>query len=445
MTRILFDAFHHMMPGHRIGRNIVVGGYQVNFGRYTPGDCFHPNGLSFLHADLAADYDLRLLTAPYSELSLFDADILFVANPDYPLYERASPYRWTPLDVDALLAFVQRGGGVLLLVNSFLSRPDYWEENFDHERVNLLFDRLGVRWDHNFMSDDATIETARCGELNIGYGQGGRVFGSTLPAGIEPLLTHEGDVYGFQTAIGAGLLMVIGDAGLASNGLVCFPGFDNAVFMRETFARLKPPWTRGAPGAWDFARFGHISAAPSQNGLHEDIIRNLRPQAQWIEDHHYRHLAWDRSTLEGAHEQVWQHLPMPAAVLHDAMEVSFKGNWLRLDNDEAGPQLEMNLSINTARQPDATDIHVIGRTRSGDLTWADLCDDIEPLRRAGEIDQVHTVFEMKLVLDADGRERSARWSQGQILYARNPTAGHYGYEIILNSASGVIAPRASQP
>src|SRR5687767_9163828 len=112
MTRVLFDAFHHMMPGHRIGRNIVVGGYQVNFGRYTPGDCFHPNGLAFLHADLAAEYDIRLLTAPYSELSLFDADILFIANPDYPLYEKASPHRWTPRDVEALLSFAQRGGGV---------------------------------------------------------------------------------------------------------------------------------------------------------------------------------------------------------------------------------------------------------------------------------------------------------------------------------------------
>lgn len=30
MIRILFDAFHHMMPGHRIGTNIVVGGYQTN-------------------------------------------------------------------------------------------------------------------------------------------------------------------------------------------------------------------------------------------------------------------------------------------------------------------------------------------------------------------------------------------------------------------------------
>lgn len=77
-----------MMPGNRIGSNIVVGGYRTNYGRYMPGDCFHPNGLSFLHADLADEYDIRLLNAPLSEASLFDADILVLPNPDYPLRGR---------------------------------------------------------------------------------------------------------------------------------------------------------------------------------------------------------------------------------------------------------------------------------------------------------------------------------------------------------------------
>src|SRR4051794_31954657 len=202
MTRVLFDAFHHMMPGHRVGRHLAVGGYRVNYGRYTPGDCFHPNGLAFLHADLAPRYDLRLLTAPYTALSLFDADILYAANPDYPLYEGASPYRWTPADVDALWAFAERGGGVLLSVNSFLSRPDFWEENFDLERVGLLFDRLGLRWDANYMSDDDNIETARCGPHRVGYGQGGRVAGRALPEGVEPLLTRDENIYGFRARIG---------------------------------------------------------------------------------------------------------------------------------------------------------------------------------------------------------------------------------------------------
>src|SRR5688500_18425252 len=130
-TRVLLDLFHHMPPGHRIGADIAVGGYQTNVGRYTPGDVYHPNGLAALETDLAAQgCEVRVLIEPFSDAALFDADILIAANPDYPLYDGSSPHRWTPRDVDALLAFARRGGGVLLLVNSFLSRPDFWEENF---------------------------------------------------------------------------------------------------------------------------------------------------------------------------------------------------------------------------------------------------------------------------------------------------------------------------
>ncbi len=177
MVHVLYDAFFHMMPGHRVGKHIVVGGYRLSFGRYTPGDCFHPNGLSFLQAELAGEFEFRLLNAPYRTASLFDADILFIPAPDYPFYEGTSPYRWTPEDVEAVLEFLDRGGGVILLVNSFLSRPDFWEENFDLERVSGLFERLGVKWDPNYMSDEMKIERAQAGPFSVGYGQGGRVLG----------------------------------------------------------------------------------------------------------------------------------------------------------------------------------------------------------------------------------------------------------------------------
>src|SRR5688500_14047311 len=105
MAHILLDAFHHMPPGHRVGPHIVVGGYQTNYGRYFPGDLYHPNGLCALEADLAPDHPVRLLNEPFTDASLFDADVLLALNPDYPLYEGSSPHRWTPDDVDALLRF----------------------------------------------------------------------------------------------------------------------------------------------------------------------------------------------------------------------------------------------------------------------------------------------------------------------------------------------------
>ena len=441
-TRVLLDAFHHMMPGHRIGSNIVVGGYQTNYGRYTPGDCYHPNGIAWLQADLAAQYDFQLLNAPYSEMSLFDADILFAANPDYPLYPGASPYRWTPQDVDALLAFAHRGGGVLLLVNSFLSRPDYWEENFDIERVSLLFDRLGLRWDPNYMSDDQTIELAHAGDFKIGYGQGGRVWEGALPPGATPLITKGDYVYGFEMAIGSGKLVVLGDAGMVSNGLVCFPGFDNAVFVQDVLAKLTPRWCQGTTPSWDIYCFGHVSAAPSAGGLNEALLRSLRPDAQWMEDHHYRHLSWNHKSL--AEEQTaWAQLPVAIEKLRDATEIPAPLNWARLDSDDAGPEVEVNLTISTLKREGATELHLIGRVESTRLSWGDLCSDAGQMKVAGEIEKAHLVFEMKLVLDDQNHARCARWSQGQIIYARSHNAVHYGYEIILNSQSGAIVPRAS--
>lgn len=442
MHRILFDAFHHMMPGHRLGKHIAVGGYRTNYGRYTPGDCFHPNGLAFLHADLATAYDLRLLTAPYSALSLFDADVLYVANPDYPLYEGATPYRWTPEDVDALWAFAERGGGVLLSVNSFLSRPDFWEENFDHERVSLLFDRLGLRWDANYMSDDNTIEVGRSGDFRVGYGQGGRVVGESLPPGIQPLIVRDEHIYGFQTRIGKGKLAVLGDAGLASNGLVCFPGFDNAAFLKSLFADLAPRWHEGASRQWDLLRFGHISAAPGKKGLTDSVLRAMRPQAAWTEDHHYRHLTWDGANRQGQGEAVWNELPIPLSAIHKDGPMPVKLNWLRLDGNRPGPECPVMLTTRGSRGTELTDWHLIGRAVADNLDWAALFEDIGHAKPLGKVDKVHMVFEMHLVTDRQGRPRSAKWSQGQIIYARSQDAVHYGWEIMLTSSSGVIAPRA---
>jgi len=46
-------------------------------------------------------------------------------------------------------------------------------------------------------------------------------------------LTYQGNTYGFETNVGKGKLVVLGDAGMISNGLLCFPGFDNEAFTME--------------------------------------------------------------------------------------------------------------------------------------------------------------------------------------------------------------------
>ncbi|MFA6111710.1 MAG: hypothetical protein WDA75_23360, partial [Candidatus Latescibacterota bacterium] len=424
-------------------------GYVANHGRYTPGDVYHPNGLAMLEADLAVEHELRLLNEPLSPASLFDADLLLAVNPDYPLYEGASPYRWTPEDVDAILAFLDRGGGVLLMVNSFLSRPDFWEENFDLERVSLLFDRLGIRWDPNYMSSDDRIEPARSGGdpglegFTVGYGQGGRVLGDRLPSGFEPLLTYQGMIYGFTGKVGSGRLAVMGDTGLISNGLLCFPGFDNAAFLGRLFPLLCPTWGDGAADRWDLRRYGHLSGCPSTQSLTEEALRNLRPQATWMVDHHYRHLYWDQEERKDAGAEVWQAVPVEIAALADANRATVPLRWLRLDSDDPGAEVDLELSVRTRQSHQGADLHAIGRVCGQDLPWAAVSRNPEALAVAGQLEQVHLVFQLDAVLDQDGRPRAARWRIGQIAYARDARAAHYGWTILLSSASGAIAPRAS--
>lgn len=442
MIRVLLDAFYHATPGTRLGEDIVVGGYAVNIGRYAPSDCFHPNGTMHIVAELADEYDFRLLSAPYSDLSLQDADILVAANPDYPTYSGASPNRWTPEAVDALIRFLERGGGVLLLVNSFLSRPDYWEENFDIERVSILFDRLGIKWDPNFMSDDNIIEPATDGKFIVGYGQGGRVLNGALPEGITPLLTYNDSVYGFSAGVGKGKLVVLGDAGMISNGLACFPGFQNTEFLSDIFAMLKPSWVTDAAPRWDLKRFGHLGCAPSKTGLTEELFHSLRPNANLMAEHHYRNLVWNDEIAADLDGRVWNRLPINIGDLGQGQQLNAKINWLSIDGKVTGPGLCLNTRIQKVAGEDYIEIAALGRSQTSDLTWADLCESPEIIRAAGEIVRTHIVFQLKAVLDRDGNPRSASWNIGQIIYAHSPNALHYGYEILLSSDNGIIAPRS---
>jgi hypothetical protein len=443
MPTVLFDAFHHMPSGHKIGPHITVGGYVTNVGRYFPGDVYHPNGLAGLVADLAySGYELRTLHEPLTDGSLAQADILLLPNPDYPLYEGSSPFRWTPDDVEAVWRFLQRGGGVLLLVNSFLSRPDFWEENFDYERISPLFDKLGVRWDPNYMSDAHAIERAESGDLIVGYGQGGRLIGDRLPQGFEPLLTFKGNTYGFVGRVGDGTLAVIGDTGLISNGLLVFPGFENAKFLERLFKRLRPSWCDRPSGKWSLRRFAHLSSAPTETGgMSEKTMRSLRPQAEWMVDHHYRHLYWDLEHLPSGGDEVWSRCPVRLDA-SAAKAQAVKLRWLTLDSDRPGAEFEVKVAALPAAGNDGTDIRLYGRHVAESLPWSAIAERPETFAGLGTPERVHCIFELQGKVGPDGRPRWARWRQGQTLYARSPGKERYGYEVILSSQSGSIGPSA---
>jgi hypothetical protein len=444
MQRIVLDAFFHMMPGHRLSRNIFTGGYRTNYGRYSPDDVYHPNGASMLYSDLQRDFDLRLLHQPYSEMTLADADILVIPNPDYPLYEGASPYRIDAPDIVALVNFLQRGGSVILMINSFLSKSDFWEENFDLERIAPLLDRLGLRWDHNFMSDDDSILPARHGDLTVGYGQGGRVWEGKLPPGAEPLLTFKGEIFGFTLRLGRGKLAVVGDSGLVSNGLYHFPGFQNAAFLAKLFGEMSPAWGTGPATAFERFGFGHVSAATSEQGITDRLFRTLRPRGRFEIDHHYRHSTHEDPSVRVEASEAVAALPINLAVLAGRKSVSARLPFVNVQEGLPTATFEASLNVSARSSGIGTDYVIAGSQVSDTSSWSDIGADPAVFGAIGELVRVNTIVQILAGTTPDGALRYFTLKQGQTLYDRNTRNPHYGFDILLASRNLVLAPTINQ-
>jgi hypothetical protein len=387
--------------------------------------------------------DFKFSTAPLSELSLAEADILLMSNPDYPLYEGAAPYRIDTPDIDALMNYLNRGGSVILTINSFLSRSDFWEENFDLERLTPLFDRLGVKWDHDFMSDDNRILPAMSDSFIVGYGQGGRVLERVLPNGATPLLTFEGDVFGFTMKVGQGKLAVLGDAGLVSNGLYHFPGFENAGFLLKLFEDMTPAWGAGPVEAFECFEFGHLSCGTSEQGITDGIFRSLRKNATYAVDHHYRHLAYEGRPETCLAAQVAASLPVK---LEDAAEkISLRSNFPFVGVSEGRGTASFDLELNVLEKKSANgaDYIISGTKVSENLDWDDIGADPEVFGHIGKLVRVNSVVQILAGTRADGSLRYYVMKQGQILYDKNSRNPHYGYDIMLGSRNLVVSPSAA--
>lgn len=437
MTKIVIDSFFHNMPGHRLSRNISVGGYVINAGRYSPYDVYHPNGISMLISDLAANYHVAYSNQPFSEMSLCDADILIVPNPDYPQYEGAAAYRLDHYDVDALMNFLNRGGSVLMLVNSFLQYSDFWEENFDYERVSPYFRRLGVRWDPDYMSDPDNILPSRSGPFCVGYGQGGRVEGE-LPADAQALLSWEGNTFGFIKRVGKGTAAVIGDSGLVSNGLYGFPMFDNRAFINDLIAKLVPAFAAERKRFEKFT-YGCLSCATHDNGIHEPLFRSLIAKAEFEVDHHYRHLVWEdeKTTVDAADVR----LPFSLEEIRHADEVTVHIPFVRAQDGHETGTLTMKLHVTKTVTGSQEEYFISGTEFTEISDWEQLGLDAAEFSRLTQLLRVNTVAQYMLGME-DGKLLWASCKQGEILYGKNAVAGHYGYDILLGSICTVYSPVA---
>jgi len=441
MAKIVVDNFFHMPPGHRVSRNIIVGGYVTNFGRYSPYDLYHPNGISMLYSDLLVENDVVFSSQPFSEVTLCGADILIIPNPDYPMYEGTSPYRIDENDRVALFNFMERGGSVLLLVNSFYPNSDFWEENFDFERINPIFEKLGLTWDMNYMSDDSRVLPSTGNNYTVGYGQGGRVKDAKLPPDAQPLLTFEGNIYGFTKTVGKGKIAVIGDAGLVSNGLYYFPGFENKDFILELIKSLTPEYCSKPRTKFKKHEYGNVSSGPNAYGFTEDLIKSLRKEATYSIDHHYRHLVWenDMGLLDAG--EVLKELPFDLEILSEKDHFIIPINLLNVCDGE--PTKTIDIEVNVTKKPltCGTEYFVTGNICLEDLDWKDAGGD-ERLTAINKLSRVSNVVQAELGVADDGSLLYASVRQGQITYARNERSKRYGYDIVLNSKCEVYSPYA---
>jgi hypothetical protein len=365
-----------------------------------------------------------------------------IPNPDYPTYEGASPYRLDEPDVDALIHFLNRGGSVILMINSFLSKSDFWEENFDLERVTSFFDRLGIKWDHNFMSDDNRILPSKSGGYTVGYGQGGRVLDAMLPNGAGPLLTFEGDVFGFQMNVGKGKLAVIGDAGLLSNGLYHFPGFENDEFLMKLFQDMSPAWYTDPEKFYEYFEFGHLSCGTSENGITDKIFKSLRQDARFEIDHHYRHLTYESKPAIIASAAAEDRLPVRLTDAAGKKAVTGRFSYVSVCSGFGAASFDLNLNISEQKSDTGTDYVITGNKVNESAEWGDIGADPAVFGKIGELARVSTVVQILAGTDSDGKLKYYTMKQGQIIYIRNRNNAHYGFDILLGSRNIVISPSA---
>jgi hypothetical protein len=328
------------------------------------------------------------------------------------------------------------------MINSFLSKSDFWEENFDFERVTPLFDKLGLRWDHNFMSDEHRILPAKSEDMTVGYGQGGRVLGAKLPDKALPLLSFEGDALGFVVKVGKGKLAVLGDAGLVSNGLYHFPGFDNARFILKLFEDMTPAWGEGPAGSFIFFEFGHLSCATSGQGISEKIFKALRPGAKFVSDHHYRHLSHENNPETISSADAVGKLPVKIENIAGKRRVTAGFSYVNISGGADTASFEMELNVSEKKSEIGADYTISGAAVNDSLKWGDIGANPAVFNEIGSLIRVNTVVQIFIGATPDGCLRYFTMRQGQTLYIKNAGNIHYGVDILLGSKNITVSPTA---
>jgi hypothetical protein len=254
------------------------------------------------------------------------------------------------------------------------------------------------------------------------------------------VLTCDGEIFGFQVKYGQGKLAVVGDAGLVSNGLYHFPGFENAAFLNKLFRDMAPAWSAAPVTTFECFEFGHVSCGTSEQGISEKLFRTLRPQARFEIDHHYRHLTFESKPSNISAGEVAARLPLKLAELAHRKTISARFPFVNVCDGRDTARFELALNVSAKASEMGVDYVISGTKVSEGVTWNDIGADPVVFGALGQLIRVNTIVQILAGTNPDGTLRYFSVKQGQILYDRNAKNTHYGFDILLGSRNVVFSP-----
>lgn len=288
LPTVLFDYYRHSEPQLPLGQHILTGGYQDNVGRYGLNDFAHSNSFDPLFQTLGNDYNLIAQRSPLSPKVLADADIVVIFTPASPKSVPDIPLI-SDHEIDALEQWVEDGGSLLLMANSY-----HTTENFEPVQFRKLFQRFGLDWvddDTRYVNLPVSKENPFFYDIDVfHYGAGCTL--SIDPASVDRvdvMLRVHGDsnapdVEGPGLVLarhGRGKVMAVGDTGSWTANL-SRPGVQNTAFIKQMFhwlapdrAVMPPTFQPGESMTYRFQATA-ITLVPTANSLNQIDQPNYR-------------------------------------------------------------------------------------------------------------------------------------------------------------------------
>jgi hypothetical protein len=357
---------------------VVTGNLANNLGRYGLDDNHHTNGYFNLQSILADQCLLQSHLQPITAECLAACDVLVIVNPDYPGYPGHTP-PYDDREIAAIHGFVARGGGLLLMINSFLPEEGayLWKENYDIEAVNRILLPYGLAGGHHVSGNSEICHIAAddpvFGGLGpVEYGHGGQIHVTPVPGTTHRShFGNQGRHYCVSARTPGGTVFVLADAGFMSNGLVTVPWADNLAFVQRMFLALRPAWLESeGPSTYEVTDL-ELVAYPHEARLDQTHFKELNPSCTPEPAHNYHYISQERRAWLEA-----DRLTLPADLLAVAQGREARVALSLLSCELFGSALTLDIPLTVVGAvPNGAllDVHVVGHAALPHVSLANAC------------------------------------------------------------------------